>query len=91
MKRARKGPYGGQRGEVDLHDGHTASAGRLDDLASCCLAAHFAAATQDHLRAHPRDLPRGFLAHTAVRAGDQRNAAGEVNFGRTVCHRILPR
>jgi hypothetical protein len=68
----------------------TASAGRLDDLASCRLATRFAAAAQDHLCAHPRELPRGFFAHTAVRAGDQRNAAGEVSFERAVGHRILP-
>jgi len=41
-----------------------------------CLAAHLAAPTQDHLRAHPGQLPRGFFTHAAARSGDQRNPAG---------------
>jgi hypothetical protein len=75
---ARKVLHRGQCGEVDRHGAHLVAPGRLDDVAACRPAGLAAAAAEDHLGAHPGQLPRGFLAHPAVGAGDQRNAPGKV-------------
>jgi hypothetical protein len=53
---------------------------------SCQLGALRAAAAEDHVGAHARELARGLLAHAAAGSSDKRHATAEIDVEWLVGH-----